>query len=199
MRTDMFARFASSLLLGRLREGRIEIVEGRRRYGFGPRDAPLCATLRVHDPGFWRALLGGSRGLAGAYGSGAWDTDDLVTLVRIGAREMPRLDRWRRPVARLRSAFSRIPRNTRSGARRHVSAHYDLGNDLFRLFLDESLTYSCAVFEPPDVSSNGAPTRTRVPVRSIDTAYPKRSPTAPICGPSWASSTAWSSESTTTG
>ena len=67
MRTDMFARFASSLLLGRLREGRIEIVEGRRRYGFGPRDAPLCATLRVHDPGFWRALLGGSRGLAGAY------------------------------------------------------------------------------------------------------------------------------------
>ena len=156
MRTDMFARFASSLLLGRLREGRIEIVEGRRRYGFGPRDAPLCATLRVHDPGFWRALLGGSRGLAGAYGSGAWDTDDLVTLVRIGAREMPRLDRWRRPVARLRSAFSRIPRNTRSGARRHVSAHYDLGNDLFRLFLDESLTYSCAVFEPPDVSLHEA-------------------------------------------
>jgi cyclopropane-fatty-acyl-phospholipid synthase len=156
MGTDMFARFASSLLLGRLREGRIEIVEGARRRGFGPLDAPLTATVRVHDPGFWRALLGGSRRLADAYGSGMWDTGDLVTLVRIGAREMPRLDRWRRPVARLRSVLSPMPRNTRAGARRHVSAHYDLGNDLFRLFLDESMTYSCAVFEPPDASLHEA-------------------------------------------
>ena len=148
----MFARFASSLLLGRLREGRLEIVEDGRRRGFGPPDAALAATVRVHDPGFWRALLGGSRGLAEAYGSGVWDTDDLVTLVRIGAREMPRLDRWRRPLAPLRNLFSRIPRNTRAGARRHVAAHYDLGNDLFRLFLDESMTYSCAVFESRDLS-----------------------------------------------
>jgi cyclopropane-fatty-acyl-phospholipid synthase len=148
----MLARFASSLILGRLREGRIEVVEDGRRRGFGPPDAPLVATVRVHDPSFWRALLGGSRRLADAYGSGVWDTDDLVTLVRIGAREIPRLDRWRLPVARLRNAFSRIPRNTRAGARRHVAAHYDLGNDLFRLFLDESMTYSCAVFEPPDAS-----------------------------------------------
>ena len=148
----MFARFASSLLLGRLREGRLEIVEDGCRRGFGPPDAALAATVRVHDPGFWRALLGGSRGLAEAYGSGVWDTDDLVTLVRIGAREMPRLDRWRRPLAPLRDLFSPIPRNTRAGARRQVAAHYDLGNDLFRLFLDESMTYSCAVFEPRDLS-----------------------------------------------
>jgi cyclopropane-fatty-acyl-phospholipid synthase len=152
MGTRMFARFASSLLLGRLREGRLEIVEGGRRRGFGPPAAPLAATIRVHDPSFWRALLGGSRRLADAYGAGAWDSDDLVTLVRIGAREMPRLDRWRRPLAPLRTLLSRVPRNTRDGARRHVAAHYDLGNDLFRLFLDESMTYSCAVFERPQVS-----------------------------------------------
>jgi len=156
MGTDMFARFASSLLLGRLREGRIEIAEGMRRRCFGPADAPLIATLRVKDPGFWRALLRGSRGLAEAYGAGVWDTDDLVTLVRIGAREMPRLDRWRRPLARLMNVFSRVPRNTRTGARRHVAAHYDLGNDLFRLFLDDSMTYSCAVFEPPGASLHEA-------------------------------------------
>jgi cyclopropane-fatty-acyl-phospholipid synthase len=149
----MFARFASRLLLSRLREGRIEILEGGRRRGFGPAGAPLAITLRVHDPAvFWRALLGGSRRLAEAYGAGAWDTDDLVGLVRIGAREMPRLDRWRRPVARARSLLSRIPRNTRAGARRHIAAHYDLGNDLFRLFLDETMTYSCAVFQRPSAS-----------------------------------------------
>jgi cyclopropane-fatty-acyl-phospholipid synthase len=152
----MFARFASRLLLGRLREGRLEIVERGRRRGFGPPAARLVATVRVHDPSFWRALLRGSRRLADAYGAGAWDSDDLVTIVRIGAREMPRLDRWRRPLAPLRSVLSLVPRNTRAGARRHVSAHYDLGNDLFRLFLDESMTYSCAVFERPQVSLHEA-------------------------------------------
>jgi cyclopropane-fatty-acyl-phospholipid synthase len=145
----MFARFVSSLLLGRLREGRLEIVEGGRRRGFGPAGAPLVATVRVHDPSFWRALLGGSRRIAHAYAAGAWDSDDLVTLVRICAREMTRIDRWRRPFAPLRNLLTRVPRNTRAGARRHIAAHYDLGNDLFRLFLDESMTYSCAVFERP--------------------------------------------------
>jgi cyclopropane-fatty-acyl-phospholipid synthase len=108
--------------------------------------------VRVHDPSFWRALLGGSRRLADAYGAGVWDSDDLVAAVRIAAREMPRLDRWRRPLAPLRNLLSRVPRNTRAAARRHIAAHYDLGNDLFRLFLDETMTYSCAVFERPHLS-----------------------------------------------
>jgi cyclopropane-fatty-acyl-phospholipid synthase len=152
MLTPMFARFASSLLLGRLREGRIEIVERGRRRGFGPPDARLAATVHVHNPSFWHGIAGGSRRLADSYGDGAWDADDLVALVRIGAREMPRLDRWRRLAAPFRSAFTRLPRNTRAGARRHIAAHYDLGNDLFRLFLDDTMTYSCAVFEPPGAS-----------------------------------------------
>jgi cyclopropane-fatty-acyl-phospholipid synthase len=51
-----------------------------------------------------------------------------------------------------------VPRNTRAGARRHIAAHYDLGNDLFRLFLDETMTYSCAVFESPRQSLREAQT-----------------------------------------
>ena len=62
------------------------------------------------------------------------------------------MDRLRRPFVPLRNAFTRIPRNTREGARRHIAAHYDLGNDMFRLFLDETMTYSCAYFESPDVT-----------------------------------------------
>ena len=108
--------------------------------------------MRVHDPSFWRALPRGSRAARGRVRGRRWDCDDLVTLVRIGAREMPRLDRWRRPLVPLRNLLARVPRNTRAGARRHVAAHYDLGNDLFRLFLDESMTYSCAVFERPHAS-----------------------------------------------
>jgi cyclopropane-fatty-acyl-phospholipid synthase len=152
----VFARFASTLLLRRLREGRIEVAEGGRVRGFGPPAAPLRATLRVHEPRFWRALLGGSRALADAYAAGVWDCDDVVSLVRIGAREMPRLDRWRRPLAPLRDLLTHVPRNTRAGARRHIAAHYDLGNELFGLFLDETMTYSCAVFEPPGLSLSEA-------------------------------------------
>jgi cyclopropane-fatty-acyl-phospholipid synthase len=147
----MLARFVSSLILNRLRRGRLEIVEDGRRHVFGPPGAALAATVRVHDARFWRAVMGGSRPLADAFAEGAWECDDLVTLVRIGAREMPRLDRWRRPLAPLRNLLTRMPRNTRAGARRHVAAHYDLGNDLFGLFLDETMTYSCAVFERPGV------------------------------------------------
>jgi cyclopropane-fatty-acyl-phospholipid synthase len=148
----MFARFASMSLLRRVREGRIEIAgEGRVRR-FGPAAAPLRARVSVHDPAFWRALPRGSRALAEAYAAGHWDSDDLVTLVRIAAREMSRLDRWRRPLAPLRNLFTRVPRNTRAGARRHIAAHYDAGNDLFRLLLDETMTYSCALFEPPGLS-----------------------------------------------
>ena len=148
----MLAQKLSSTLLERLREGRIEIAEAGRRYAFGPAAAPLTARLSLHDSGFWRALPRGSLGLAESYARGSWDCDDLVSLVRIGARVMPRVDRYRRPLVPLLDLLSRVPRNTRRAARRHVAAHYDLGNDLFGLFLDPSMTYSCAVFEDPALS-----------------------------------------------
>jgi cyclopropane-fatty-acyl-phospholipid synthase len=108
--------------------------------------------VRLHDKGFLDAMPRGSLALADAYADGRWDSDDLVSLVRIGARELPRLDPLRRRFAPLRNALTRIPRNTRDGARRHIAAHYDLGNEMFRVFLDETMTYSCAYFEAPDVT-----------------------------------------------
>jgi cyclopropane-fatty-acyl-phospholipid synthase len=148
----MLARLFSRALLGRLREGRVRLTGSGGGREFGPPSAPLAATVQMHDKRFLEALPGGSLPLADAYADGAWDSDDLVTLVRIGARELPRLDPFRRLVAPLRNAFSRIPHNTRDGARRHVAAHYDLGNDMFRTFLDETMTYSCAYFETPEAT-----------------------------------------------
>jgi cyclopropane-fatty-acyl-phospholipid synthase len=154
----MLARTLSTALLDRLREGQLEIVEGERRRSFGPPGSPLRATVRVHDPSFWLAVPRGSRPLAEIYARGGWDCDDLVSFVRIFAREMSRIDRVRRPFAPLRNALSRVPPNTREGARRHVAAHYDLGNEMFELFLDETMTYSCALFESPDMSLGDAQT-----------------------------------------
>jgi cyclopropane-fatty-acyl-phospholipid synthase len=148
----MIARTLASAGLGLLREGRIEIVDAAWRKGFGPTGAPLQATVRVHHPGFWRALTNGSTRLAECYAAGGWDCDDLVTLVRIGARELPRVDVIRRPFVPVRNALTRIPRNTRAGARRAIASHYDRGNEMFRLFLDKTMTYSCAVWESPEAT-----------------------------------------------
>jgi cyclopropane-fatty-acyl-phospholipid synthase len=82
---------------------------------------------------------------------GTWDCDELVNLIRIMARNRDLLDGMERGLARLsrplQKIFHWVNRNTRRGAERNIAAHYDLGNEFFQLWLDESLMYSCAIFE----------------------------------------------------
>jgi cyclopropane-fatty-acyl-phospholipid synthase len=148
---DRLARAVVCLLLGRLRAGRIELVEDGRRRGFGPAGAELRATVTIRDPAAWRGPLHGSLGLGEGYVDGLWETDDLVALIRIGARQLSHEGPLARGVGMLRGLLHRarrlVPENSRSGARRNISAHYDLGNDLFASFLDERMMYSCAYFE----------------------------------------------------
>jgi cyclopropane-fatty-acyl-phospholipid synthase len=146
------ARTIVTLALRRLRGGRVEVVENGERTSFGPVDADLRITIEVHDPSFWRGALRGSLGLAETYLAGAWDCGDLTTLARIAARDLPRLDSARRAILPLRRLVERLPRNTIEGSRRHISAHYDLGNELFASFLDPTMTYSCAAYDSPQAS-----------------------------------------------
>jgi cyclopropane-fatty-acyl-phospholipid synthase len=147
---DVLARAGVGAVLGRVSSGRIDVVEGSRERSFGPADADLRATIAVRDPAAWRGPLRGSVGLGETYVNGLWETDDLVSLVRIAARELRELDGLRGAIARPRGLWHRVrhlvPENTRGGARRNISAHYDLGNDLFAAFLDERMMYSCAYF-----------------------------------------------------
>jgi cyclopropane-fatty-acyl-phospholipid synthase len=153
---DALARAATGQILRRLRSGRIEVLEGARRRAFGPAHADLRATVRINDPAAWRGPLRGSVGLGEGYVDGLWETDDLVALIRIAARELRHLDGLRGLIARPRGVLHRlrhlVPENTRGGARRNISAHYDLGNDLFAAFLDQRMMYSCAVFPRQDAS-----------------------------------------------
>ena len=112
----------------------------------------------MHSPDVYRLLVRErSVGLGQAYADGLWDTDDIVTLFRIGAREIGRSDRIRGRLAPLSSPLQRLATlpvlNTRRGARRNIAAHYDLGNEMFELFLDrEWMMYSSALFERPDAT-----------------------------------------------
>jgi cyclopropane-fatty-acyl-phospholipid synthase len=103
-----------------------------------------------------RMLLGGETGAGEAYVDGDWSSPDLVALVRVMAlnRSAASLsgDWWQVPSGIRRRLAHRARRNTKVNARRNISAHYDLGNDFYRRFLDETLTYSSAVFERPGQS-----------------------------------------------
>ncbi len=140
--------------LERLHRGRIRIRDGDQElsFGRGTEEVPLEALVRVLHPGFYsRVLLGGSVGAGEAYMAGLWSTDDLTALIRIVLRNRDAFQgldqRWTRLATPLYRLYHTLRRDTRKGSRSNISAHYDLGNDFYRLFLDETLTYSCGIFE----------------------------------------------------
>jgi cyclopropane-fatty-acyl-phospholipid synthase len=164
------ARSVFCATLGAIRGGSLRLdCPGGLTYRFGgserarvtrldarrPWDDELAALVHVHDNRvFRRALTGGDVGLGESYMDGDWTSPDLVTLVRLVIRNMALLEASGGPMragCRLLGGLARRLRdNTVAGSRRHIRRHYDLGNDFFRLFLDEHLLYSCACFESPD-------------------------------------------------
>jgi cyclopropane-fatty-acyl-phospholipid synthase len=163
----MFRARILDLLRG-LRDCTVTLREGSSSMDFGTAAVQLRETLRatihVRDPQFYRrTALNGSVGAAEAYMEGMWECDDLVALVRILVRNQDRLDAVERGPARIGAALLRawhsLRRNTREGSRRNIAAHYDLGNDFFKLFLDENMMYSSALYATPDESLEVASTR----------------------------------------
>lgn len=161
---DRGVRDVALRMLSRMHDGELVLAEtggATLRVGRPAADG-LEAVVRVHSPAFYRSLLGGSLGAGRAYIDGLWDCDDLVTLVRIANRNMETVNRLQAagaPLLRcLRSGRSwlRQNRNTPLRNRHYVEQHYDLGDDLFTQMLDESMSYSCALFEAPGASLHEA-------------------------------------------
>ena len=152
-RGRILERTALSVLeraLEQLEGGSLEVTlpdGSRRRFGEGE---PV--SLHVRDRALLRRLATrGKLGLGESFTAGEWESDDLVALFALLLRNADAASR-RHPRLR-RVLDARVRPNTRNGllrARRNIAYHYDLGNDLFALMLDETMTYSCAVFERPD-------------------------------------------------
>lgn len=150
-----WARRVVHRLLGRIERDAILVREGERTTRYGAANPEIEATLVIHDPRFYRRVLtGGSIAAGESYLSGDWSTDDLTGLLRVFARNMSVADDMEKGWARLALPFVKLyhalRRNTRRGSRKNIHAHYDLGNDFFSLFLDETRMYSCGIFERPD-------------------------------------------------
>jgi cyclopropane-fatty-acyl-phospholipid synthase len=130
----------------------IELTEGGETFRLG-RGEPM-ARVAVHDRRAYGALLrSGSVGLGTSYVAGWWDTDDLTALVRALSRDSrplrERLDRLGRAWGAMLDVPARLAAPGRDDDKRNIAEHYDLSNDFFTLMLDETMTYSCAVFERP--------------------------------------------------
>ena len=120
-----------------------------RRFGAGP---PV--RLTVHDQAFFRRLATrGKVGFGESYTAGEWDADDLVALFELLLRNADAAARSHGNTRRILELRPRLRRrNGLVRSRRNIAYHYDLGNDLFALMLDETMTYSCAVFEHPEAT-----------------------------------------------
>ncbi|KAA1175173.1 class I SAM-dependent methyltransferase [Marinobacter salinexigens] len=168
-----FTRIARSLViqqLQRLSSGVLVVREaGLDDLTFGDGDTSFpAAELIIHTPSTWSDLLtGGSIGAAEAYVSGDWTSPDLVALLRFFTRNVDRMnefeDRFSWITKPALKALHWLNRNTPEGSRKNISAHYDLGNELFELFLDPTMMYSSAIY--PDASS----TLEQAAVHKLDT------------------------------
>lgn len=154
---DRWLRQAVFARLGKLQHGCVMVTDAEGTHPFGQvsPEFPLSATVVIHDPNAYRRLaLRGSIGVGEGYMAGEWSCDDLPSLVRIFVLNQEALQGLEHGLTRLmmplfRRLYARRD-NTEHGSRLNIAAHYDLGNEFYRLFLDETLMYSAAIFPTPD-------------------------------------------------
>lgn len=147
-----------------IKAGTMEVVlpDGSVHHFAGTEPGPN-ATMIVRDARMIAKLVfGGSLGLAEAYLEGWWDSPSLIDVLRSGTlneaawEDMLRGKLWARAVS---FVAHKLRPNTRKGARRNISEHYDLGNDFYASWLDQTMTYSAAVFDPATKSLETAQER----------------------------------------
>ena len=149
---DDLARRAFLAMVGRIRIGSLRVEAPNSRFYLFETGVPgPQGTLRIHDNSFYRRVLtGGEIGFGEAYQDGICDSPDLVQLLMLALVNRRAVD-MNRGVMRLLSKRSnlrlhRSRANTKEQSKDNIHAHYDIGNDFFNVFLDETLTYSSAVF-----------------------------------------------------
>jgi len=148
LKADVSARIARQLFRAAVNRLPVTVREGSastRTWGTGGPE------MRIQRPTEFFTRLGrdGLIGFGEAYLTGAWDAEDLGGFLTVLAAEMPTL--IPAPLQKLRAAYVRRPpraqKNTQDNTRDNISHHYDLSNDLFKMFLDETLSYSSALFD----------------------------------------------------
>jgi len=133
----------------------IQDSEGEQTFAGKSKPDELHAFLEIKDPSVYvDMLLGGSIGAGEAYMSGDWtspNTTDVIRFMSLNLKAVERLDSGTALLSKpAQLAYHLMNRNTPKGSRRNIAAHYDLGNEMFKLFLDPTMMYSSAIFPQQD-------------------------------------------------
>ena len=162
-RSNWVQQFAKNQVLARLARlqiGQLTIIENGQKTVFGS-DKSMAATVTVHDAHFYGEIaFGGSIGAGEAYMLGYWTSDNLTNVIRMMAANQGVMDALEGGYQWASKPFLKVlhylNRNTADGSRKNIAAHYDLGNDFFKLWLDPSMMYSSAIFAPLEISLEAA-------------------------------------------
>ena len=155
---DRIARKVIRSRLEEIRSGQVTVTENGRSEVFGETgdDVTLATEITIRDPRFYSEVaFGGTIGSGEAYIHGYWSCSDLTALVRIlllNRDVLMGMDTGAALVTRpFQKLFHWLHRNTQKGSRRNIAAHYDLGNDFYGLWLDDTMMYSSAFFDQPNM------------------------------------------------
>lgn len=166
----MLDKYAKQLLITRLQlleNSQILLKDGNESIKLGNPAVSISGLtainvqLEVLDSRFYgEVVFGGSIGAGEAYMQGYFRCDNLTDLIRIFARNQALLDNiesgWASLTSPIQKTLHAINKNTQRGSNKNISAHYDLGNDLFALMLDSTMMYSCGIFETPEATLHEA-------------------------------------------
>ncbi|MGB1382376.1 MAG: class I SAM-dependent methyltransferase [Porticoccaceae bacterium] len=151
--------------LAKIKVGHVKIIDSIGEQQFGSLDSAgqLVVEVKIEDQRFYSDIAFGGTVAAGeAYMQGYWGCNNLTGLVRIMLRNRQVMDQveggfslFKAPLLRL---IHWLNRNSQAGSRRNIEAHYDLGNDMFKLFLDPTMMYSCAYYADDKTTLNDAAT-----------------------------------------
>ncbi|MEC9256359.1 MAG: class I SAM-dependent methyltransferase, partial [Pseudomonadota bacterium] len=158
---DRFCRNGLIDTLQKLHTGSLEIVEGDNTLQFGKAGSDMHSRIEILDSEAYRSIaLNGSVGAGESYMTGDWTCSDLPMLIRILSRNKDVVDQIDSGLANLGKVALKwlhsLNRNTEKGSRRNIAAHYDLGNDMFELFLDPTMMYSSGIFPSADATMEEA-------------------------------------------
>ena len=147
--------------LSHLNVGCISVVDGVDKFSFGDTGSELQVNVQVHSQEFYVMTgSGGAMGIAEAYILGYWTSDDVVMLMRIILKNRSIMlslnDGFAKILSPINKLIHRSRQNTLKGSKENILAHYDLSNDFYKLWLDPTMTYSCAYFKDTNTTLEDA-------------------------------------------
>ena len=151
---SFLAKFFKKIILKKFEQlqfGYLRISDGDEEYHFGDDRSELKANVEIFSPEFYVFMgSGGLLGVTESYTAGYWQSNNLVSLIRIVIQNkdvMNQLDSgWARLFKPVNNYIHSLRQNSLDGSKKNILAHYDLSNEFYQLWLDETMTYSCGVF-----------------------------------------------------